>query len=134
MSGDIGCIPRTTTFSNNHQQKIVPTKAVSDVTAVTEATINQVVDSSLEVSSDKRSLHSAIFTTSPLIDTGTEHNPSGRQTEMIVNISGGVCNETTLCLFFSVCRNGICKCPLGTQISDNECKFIVDGKFYLITC
>ncbi|VDK69232.1 unnamed protein product [Litomosoides sigmodontis] len=132
ISGDIGCIPRTATFSNSrHQQAVLPTvsKAVADLSStITEATINQVVDSSLEVSSGERSLHSAIFTSSPLIDagTGSGHSPSSRQTEMIVNISGGVCNETTLCLFFSVCRNGVCKCPLGTQISDNECKFIVD--------
>ncbi|VDK61667.1 unnamed protein product [Onchocerca ochengi] len=69
---------------------------------------------------------SALFSALPLVDAGVERIPSSRQTEMIVNISGGVCNETTLCLFFSICHNGVCNCPLGTRISDTECKFMID--------
>ncbi|CAG9540104.1 unnamed protein product [Cercopithifilaria johnstoni] len=126
ISGDTGCIPTATTFSNNHLQAIIPTEVIDMSNSITKTTTNEMIDSSLEVKSDETSLNSAIFTPLPLIDAGIERIPSSRQTEMIVNISGGVCNETTLCLFFSVCRSGICKCPLGTRISDTECKFIVD--------
>ncbi|OZC05282.1 EB module [Onchocerca flexuosa] len=86
---------------------------------------------SYEISLDS---DSALFTALPLIDASIERIPSSPQTEMIVNISGGVCNETTLCLFFSICHNGICKCPLGTGISDTECKFTIDEKKILLPC
>ncbi|VBB27892.1 unnamed protein product [Acanthocheilonema viteae] len=126
---DNECISRVRTFSSNHSQTIIPTvtTTIIDMTnSITEAATNEVIDSGLDVNLDKTGLRSTTFVPLPLIDAGIERIPSSRQTEMIVNISGGVCNETTLCLFFSVCRSGICKCPLGTRISDTECKFMVD--------
>lgn len=136
ISGDTGCILRRI-VSNNYLQKIpAVTAAIIDMRkSITKATTNQqMIDSGLEVNSDETNLHSKMFTPLPLIDAGIEHIPTSRQTEMIVNISGGVCNETTLCLFFSVCHSGICNCPLGTRISDTECKFMVDGKLHIILC
>uniref|UniRef100_A0A0R3S2T1 EB domain-containing protein n=1 Tax=Elaeophora elaphi TaxID=1147741 RepID=A0A0R3S2T1_9BILA len=130
ISGDSGCIPRAMPFSNNHPQTVVPTVTTASIdlsNSITERATDEVIDSGLEeVDSDQTGLQSAMLTALPLIDAGIEHIPKSRLTEVIVNISGGVCNETTLCLFFSICRNGICKCPLGTRISDTECKFMAD--------
>lgn len=149
MFGDIECIPVAVTFPKTHLQTIIPTTTtvtamnnnIADNSKINEMAANGVVDSGIETDSDERSLDSdsALFSALPLVDAGVERIPSSRQTEMIVNISGGVCNETTLCLFFSICHNGVCNCPLGTRISDTECKFMIDGKLryfflYYINC
>lgn len=134
ISEDTECIPTAISFPKTHPQTIIPSvtsamkNRIAENNQIDEMITNEVIGSGIEIEPDETNLDSAMFTALPLIDAGIGHIPSSRQTEMIVNISGGVCNETTLCLFFSICRNGICKCPLGTRISDTECKFIVDGK------
>ncbi|VDO24176.1 unnamed protein product [Onchocerca flexuosa] len=136
ISGDTECVPVAVPFPKTHLQTIIPTTTtiiamsnnIDNNSKMDEMAANEVIDSRIKIDSDEISLDSdsALFTALPLIDASIERIPSSPQTEMIVNISGGVCNETTLCLFFSICHNGICKCPLGTGISDTECKFTID--------
>ncbi|VDM97602.1 unnamed protein product [Thelazia callipaeda] len=40
-----------------------------------------------------------------------------------------ICNQTVLCLFFPICHNGTCKCPLNNRTSGPDCKFSLDGMF-----
>uniref|UniRef100_A0A1I7V7L3 EB domain-containing protein n=1 Tax=Loa loa TaxID=7209 RepID=A0A1I7V7L3_LOALO len=135
ISGSTECVPRAVPFFETYPRAIVPTitttviaisNNIAENSNIGEMITNEMVDPGIEVEPNKTSFDSTMLTVLPLIDAGIERIPRSRQTEVIVNISGGVCNETTLCLFFSVCRNGVCKCPLGTRISDTECKFMVD--------
>uniref|UniRef100_A0A915Q2C2 EGF-like domain-containing protein n=1 Tax=Setaria digitata TaxID=48799 RepID=A0A915Q2C2_9BILA len=124
--GGTECILRTVPFPVSQSQTTakvnVMRKNVGASRKIAELTTNKAAYSGVGVGPKP-----TIFSALPLIDAGVERIPPSRQTEVIVNVSGGVCNETTLCLFFSICHNGVCECPLGTRISDTECKFIADA-------
>uniref|UniRef100_A0A7I4NLN8 EGF-like domain-containing protein n=1 Tax=Brugia malayi TaxID=6279 RepID=A0A7I4NLN8_BRUMA len=135
LFGGTKCIPKATPFLKTYRQTVIPavttaitpmSNSIVENSKTDEMVTDKVISPEKEIKPDETSLGSTTFTALSLTDVGNERIPSSRQTEVIVNISGGVCNETTLCLFFSVCRSGICKCPLGTRISDTECKFMVD--------
>lgn len=111
--GSTECIPRT-----------IPSYMIRATTndVLENAVTSEMLASEVDPSA---SIDSVAVTRYPVM-TGPASESSTRR-EIIVNISGGVCNETTLCLFFSICNNGVCKCPLGSRISETECKFVADG-------
>ncbi|VDN45306.1 unnamed protein product [Gongylonema pulchrum] len=127
--GSTECIPKST--ASLYITRTPAPNTTGSTNEITELATNEALSSVAETDGlvmMGTSLDSGFPTANSVTDTGTERIPPHRRAEIIVNISGGVCNETTLCLFFSICNNGVCKCPLGSRISETECKFIVDGK------